>query len=129
MTGTDDDALSVPELLGRMMKAEFFLIENRLLTKPEDLKEKIREHLLYMIDLEKSGILFLSGPLHDDSGAMTGNGMTVIRAASFGEATAIANRDPFVKAGFREPKIHRWVVNEGRISLTIDLSDRTSALG
>ena len=82
-----------------------------------------------MIDLEKSGILFLSGPLHDDSGAMTGNGMTVIRAASFKDATAIANRDPFVKAGFREPKIHRWVVNEGRISLNIDLSDRTSALG
>ncbi|MCE7029404.1 YciI family protein [Jiella avicenniae] len=128
MSQAEPSAMSVPDLLDRMMKAEFYLIENRLLTKPDDLKEKIREHLLYMIDLEKSGTLFLSGPLYDDSGAMTGNGMTIIRAGSFEEAEAIASRDPFVEAGYREPRIHRWVVNEGRVNVRLDLSDKSSSL-
>ncbi|MEW5422945.1 YciI family protein [Amorphus sp. 3PC139-8] len=120
-----DDSLSAQELLGRMMAKEFYVIENRLKTKPEDLQEKLKEHLLYMIDLEKSGTLFLSGPLFDEAGSMTGEGITIVRATSFEEARKIAAKDPFVVAGYREPKIRRWVVNEGRIGLHLDLSDKT----
>ena len=120
--------MSATELLGRMMAREFYLIENRLLTRPEDLQTKLKEHLLYMIDLEKAGTLFLSGPLSDATGAMTGEGVTIIRASSFDEANEIACRDPFVVAGFREPKIRRWVVNEGRVGLRIDLSDGSAAI-
>lgn len=120
---TDIESLGVPELLSRMLAKEFYVVENRILTDPAKLGQKLKEHLLYMIDLEKSGTLFLSGPLYDDAGEMTGDGITVIRADSFQEADAIARKDPFVVAGLREPRIRRWVVNEGRIEVAIDLSD------
>lgn len=125
---TDANTMTAADLLARMMSKEFYLVANRLLTRPEDLQKKLKEHLLYMIDLEKSGVLFLSGPLFDRDGDMTGDGVTIIRAASFEEAEEIARRDPFVIAGYREPKISRWVVNEGRVSLRLDLSDKTVAL-
>lgn len=120
--------MSAAELLARMAAKEFYLIENRLLTEVADLGTKLREHLLYMIDLEKSGTLFLSGPLYEKSGAMTGGGVTVVRASSFEEAENIASRDPFVAAGYRVPTIRRWVVNEGRVSLRLDLSDGRVAI-
>ncbi|AJC83396.1 YciI-related domain-containing protein (plasmid) [Rhizobium etli bv. phaseoli str. IE4803] len=114
---------SVAELLARMVAKEFYLIENCLLAEVTELATKLREHLLYMIDLEKAGVLFLSGPLYDETGAMTGGGVTIVRASSFEEAERIALNDPFVVAGYRKPKIRRWVVNEGRVSLCLDLSD------
>lgn len=125
---TDIETMSASELLARMTAKEFYLIENRLLTSPGDLQKKLKEHLLYMIGLEKSATLFLSGPLFDEAGAMTGDGVTVIRARSFEEAEQIARKDPFVVAGYREPKIRRWVVNEGRLALRIDLSDGSAEL-
>lgn len=125
---TDLKSMSVQDLLARMMAKELYVIENRLVTKPADLQEKLKEHLLYMIDLEKSGILFLSGPLFDQDGGMTGDGITIIRAASFEEAGKIARKDPFAVAGYREQKISRWVVNEGRVGLRLDLSDGSVVL-
>lgn len=125
---TDPGSMTVEDLLGRMMAKEFYLIENRLVAEPAALQEKLKEHLLYMIDLEKSGVLFLSGPLFDRNGGMTGDGVTIIRAASFEEAETIARKDPFAIAGYREQKISRWVVNEGRVGLRLDLSDGSVAL-
>ena len=125
---TDRESMTAQDLLARMMAREFYLIENRLVTEPVKLQEKLKEHLLYMIDLEKSGILFLSGPLFDQDGGMTGDGVTIIRAASFEEAEKIARKDPFAVAGYREQKISRWVVNEGRLGLRLDLSDGSVAL-
>ncbi|MAS03882.1 MAG: hypothetical protein CL534_04220 [Ahrensia sp.] len=125
---TDPGSMTVQDLLGRMMAKEFYLIENRLVAEPAALQEKLKEHLLYMIDLEKSGVLFLSGPLFDKNGGMTGDGVTIIRAASFEEAETIARKDPFAIAGYREQTIRRWVVNEGRVGLRLDLSDGSVAL-
>ncbi|AJE46733.1 YciI family protein [Celeribacter indicus] len=125
---TSNDKAVIAELLGRMMAKEYYMIENRMLADPSDLGPHLADHLRFMIGLEKAGVLFLSGPLYDRDGKMTGEGITVVRASSFEEAEEIAQRDPFVIAGLREPRVQRWVVNEGRISLNIDLSDRGSVL-
>ena len=114
---------SAAELIAQMAGKEFYLIENVLLTEVTDLGAKLKEHLLYMIALEKSGALFLSGPLFDQTGAMTGGGLTIVRASSFEEAEKIATADPFVVAGYRKSSVRRWVINEGRISICLDLSD------
>lgn len=60
---------------------------------------------------------------------MTGARIPIVPADSFEEAEQIANGDPFVPAGLRTPIIHKWVMNEGRISKSLDLSDGTAALG
>ena len=118
---------SPADLLGRMMAAEYYLIESRMLADPSELGPKLMEHLRFMIELEKEGTLLLSGPLYDRDGKMTGEGVTIIRAEPFDAAEQIARRDPFVVAGLREPRVRRWVANEGRINITLDLSDRSAS--
>jgi uncharacterized protein YciI len=76
-----------------------------------------------MIDLEKRGTLFASGPLTDGDGNFTGDGLTIIRAKSHKAAQSIADGDPFVRAEMRKAEVKRWTVNEGRITVQVDLSD------
>lgn len=111
------------ELLAKMMKRELFVITNMPLVPASELQANLKAHLLYLIDLEKKGILFASGPLFDRDGTMTGEGLTVVRAASIDEAERLAAADPFVVAGQRRPTVKRWVVNEGRITVSVDISD------
>jgi len=120
--------LSVAELLDRMAAKELFLIESTPLAPFEELEPLLMDHLLYNIGLEKEGVLFASGPLTDKAGVMGGVGITVVRADSFDEAEEIAEQDPFVKAGLRKPIVHKWTVNEGRISISVDLSDGTATI-
>ena len=122
------DKTAITDLLGRMMAREYYVIENRMRADPSELGPHLEAHLRFMIALEKDGTLFLSGPLYDRDDRMTGDGITVVRAASIDEAEEIAQRDPFVQAGLREPRVSKWVVNEGRIALSIDLSDKSAAL-
>ena len=51
--------------------------------------------------------------------------MTVFRAASATEASDLAASDPFCEAGAASFEIKRWQLNEGRVSIHIDLSDQT----
>ena len=124
----DYENMTAAELLDRMMAPEFFLIENTPLAPAEQLLPVLKDHLLYLIGLEKKGTLFASGPLKDKNGTMTGAGITVVRVDSFEEAELIAYADPFVKAGLRKPTVHKWTINEGRISISLDLSDGTARL-
>jgi hypothetical protein len=34
-----------------------------------------------------------------------------------------------MRAGLRKPTIHKWTMNEGRISISLDLPDGTATLG
>ncbi|MEM7068874.1 MAG: YciI family protein [Pseudomonadota bacterium] len=120
--------LSVEELLGRMMGLELYVVRNELQGKAQDLVPHLKEHLIFMIELEKSGQLFASGPTYDAEGNMTGEGLTILRANNIKEAEAIAKQDPFVKAGIRKGHVQKWRVNEGRMSLTVDFSDRSAML-
>ena len=115
-------------LLARMMQKELCVVLNKALVEPAALQPYLLAHLHYVIDLEKRGVLFASGPFSDAAGQLTGSGLTIIRASSFEEAEAIANDDPFAKSGLRKPEIQRWTVNEGRIHVSVDLSDRGGVL-
>jgi uncharacterized protein YciI len=123
MTTAQTTTADPSALLARMMKKELFVILNTPLVEPADLRAHLVEHLNYMIELEKRGVLFASGPFSGPDGRPTGSGLTIVRAASFEEAEAIANGDPFAKAGLRRSEIRRWTVNEGRIHVSVDLSD------
>ena len=66
--------------------------------------EIVNEHLQYALDLEEKGILFAAGPFVDDTGAMVGDGLFVVRADSKAEAEEILAQDP-IHAG-QLPKVH-----------------------
>lgn len=115
-------------LLARMMQRELFVVLSSAAKDPSRLFPYLEEHLKFMIALEDEGILFASGPLFSPDGAVTGEGLTVLRAASFEQATSIAKRDPFVREGLRTFNIKRWSVNEGKIDLSVRLSDKSATL-
>lgn len=79
-------------------------------------------HLKYMIDLEKQGVLFASGPF---DGGKSGDGLTILRTESLEETRAIVARDPFVTAGLRSYEIREWTLMEGSFGLTVNFSDRS----
>jgi uncharacterized protein YciI len=87
--------------------------------QPDDNIETLPEHLDYLLDLEQRGILFASGPMHERDGSRTKYGLSVVRAASWEDAVAIAENEPFVKRGLRTYSILVWELNEGSISVEV----------
>lgn len=55
-------------------------------------------------------------------------GLIIIRASSSDEGRRIADRDPMHAAGVRTYTLYQWSMNEGRLSITLDFSDRTYRL-
>ena len=90
----------------------------------EELDKMLAEHLAHQIKLEKQGIMFAAGPLTGEDGDRVG-GMIVIRAESFAAARAIADSDPYHKAGLRNYTLTRWTVNEGSYGIRVNYSDQT----
>lgn len=115
--------LKIAELTKGMLKLKLFVIFSQ--GKGLDLKLYLAEHLQYMIDIERQGKLFASGPLGDPT---RGDGMTIVRAANEAEARDIAMRDPFVVNGIRTFTLQPWTVMEGSLSVTVNFSDQTAKI-
>ncbi|MBV8839406.1 MAG: hypothetical protein JO000_22965 [Alphaproteobacteria bacterium] len=115
--------LRIAELTKGMLRLKLFVIFSH--GKGLDLKPYLADHLAYMIALEREGKLFASGPFGD---GRSGDGMTIVRAASAEEAREIALRDPFVVHGIRTFKIEAWTVMEGSLSVTVNFSDRSAKI-
>jgi uncharacterized protein YciI len=115
--------LKIAELTKGMLRLKLFVIFSY--GKGLDLKPTLPDHLAYMVDLERRGKLFASGPFGDGT---KGDGMTIVRAANEGEAREIAARDPFIINGIRTFTIQSWTVMEGSVSLTVNFSDRSATV-
>ncbi len=76
-------------------------------------------HLNWPEQLEADGTLLLSGPVDQDLGL--GRGLTVLRASSREAAEAIVADEPMVRAGYRNNTVRSWTVNEGSITVRVDL--------
>ena len=94
---------SAQELLVRMLGKKLFVVLWRANLGAE-LGPVLREHLEYMIELERRGVLFASGPLSGNAG----DGLSILRAATIEDARAIAERDPFVSKGLRGYDLREW---------------------
>jgi uncharacterized protein len=111
------------QLMAKMLKKRLYAVIWKSFGKPDLIKQHLARHLQFMIGLEKRGALFASGPFTPGDGAQIGDGLTILRAVSLDEARVFANSDPFVIAGARTYDIREWTVMEGRIGVTVSLSD------
>lgn len=68
-------------------------------------KEAIDRHVKHLRALNDEDRLVLCGPFSDHP-----SGMVVIKAKDKKEAVDIAQRDPFVKEGFRTFEIRTWLL-------------------
>jgi hypothetical protein len=83
------------------------------------------DHLRWLLELEQSGVLVMSGALIDGPRVAPGSGITVLRSATEDDARAIAGADPFVRQGLRTFELLRWRVNEGSITVQLSLGTGT----
>ncbi|MGI8415482.1 MAG: YciI family protein [Nakamurella sp.] len=90
-------------------------------TTSADIAGLLGEHIDWLLSLECTGEVLLSGPLLEGPGTGPGSGATVLRAADAEAAAALAAQDPFVRAGLRTYTVQRWRVNEGSVSVTLSL--------
>jgi uncharacterized protein len=124
MTASDQE--EIVRLKSRMIMKSYYVMFRRVVDRTK-LSAVLLAHYQWIIGLEKMGLVLASGPLFEADGG-PGVGMTVFRAANFEEATALAQGDPFCESGAATFEIMRWQLNEGRIHVSIDLSDQTCRL-
>jgi uncharacterized protein YciI len=115
----------IAALTQKMLRKKLYVLLSKPLVAPETLQPLLPAHLEYMIGLEKRGVVFASGPLADGEGPPSGHGLTVLRAASAGEARAIAEGDPFFVNKLRTFELKEWTIMEGTLGLRVNLSDQT----
>ena len=117
---------STPEaarpILEKVLNKKLYVIVTTAVAPREEIEKLLPEHLEHQVRLEKEGVMFGAGPLFTEQGT-GGRGMIIVRAGSFEEARAIADRDPFHKRGLRTYTVDRWHLNEGTISIRINYSD------
>ena len=76
-------------------------------------------HLRWLERLEADGTLVLSGPV--DQEVALGPALSVFRASCREEAEALVADEPMSVAGYRTNSLRSWSVNEGSISLRVNL--------
>lgn len=115
----------INELTGRMLKRELYVVFTTPTRPMSELLPLLPDHLNYMIDLEKRGTLFASGPFLAGKDPLPGTGMTILRAGSLEEAEAIAGDDPLNRSGLRTFEVRTWQLNEGSFTVTVNYSDKS----
>jgi uncharacterized protein YciI len=115
----------IQRLTQRMLRKKLYVILSKGGATAEQLGAVLPRHLEYMIVLEKTGVLFASGPLSAAPGQPVGDGLTILRAANIEEAREIASADPFVINKLRTFEVREWTVMEGSIGVTVNLSDQS----
>ena len=106
----------------RLLRKKLWIIETRGVPGVTPSDRQMREHLEHQMAIEKAGILFAAGPV---SGVDPPYGMIIVRAASRADAQRIADSDPMHIHKLRTYVLKEWMVNEGRINVTLDFSDGT----
>ncbi|MES2258220.1 MAG: hypothetical protein V4724_06860 [Pseudomonadota bacterium] len=95
-----------------------------------DLLPLLDRHFDFMIDLERRGLLFLSGPMQEDAvdAANSGHGLTVLNVRTIAEARALWEGEPFQLEGLRDARFFLWNIMEGSLRLTAELSSQSLRL-
>jgi uncharacterized protein len=118
----------IRQLTKGMLRKKLFVILSKGGATPDQIGALLPQHLEYMIGLEKTGVLFASGPLADAEGKIRGDGLTIVRAANAADARKIAEQDPFVVNKLRTFELREWTVMEGSLGIKINLSDQSLEL-
>lgn len=115
------------EMMATMLGLDLYVVSTRPARGP-GLAEVLAEHLEYQIALERAGKLFGAGPLTDIGADAPESGLIILKAKDEAEARALADADPFHKAGLRSYTLKKWRLNEGSMTVTFRYSDQTMKL-
>jgi uncharacterized protein YciI len=118
-----------PEALyASMLRQSLWVVTTRPARAP-GMQAVLPAHLDYQIALERAGQLFGAGPIFEEGGTTPTAGMIILRAPDEEAARALADADPFHAQGLRHYTLHRWLLNEGAMTVTIRYSDQSAVIG
>jgi uncharacterized protein YciI len=112
------------ELTAAMLRKELWVITSRPARGPGT-RELLADHLDYQVKLEREGKLFGAGPIYAESESIPEAGMIILRAGSAEEARKLADADPMHANGARTYSVHKWLLNEGAMTVTMRFSDQS----
>lgn len=122
-------AAEVVEASEAMLQKQLFAIFTTPVNGMGPVFEHLEAHLAFQVQLERDGILYAAGPMWTDDGeSWEGEGLVVVRAASREAAIRIAEGDPMHKAGAREFRVRPWMINEGTMTIRLDMSTQSFAI-
>ncbi|MGA7490766.1 MAG: YciI family protein [Xanthobacteraceae bacterium] len=124
----DPENREIEALRQRMLGKQLWVIMSKRVAPLEQVRKHLKAHLEHQIALEKQGIMYGAGPATVPGENEPAFGLIIIRASSSDEARQIAERDPMHAAGVRTYTLYQWSMNEGRLSITLDFSDRSYRL-
>jgi uncharacterized protein len=104
----------VQELTSRMLQKKLFVVTMTSTVAADRLMPYLPEHLEYMTELARKGVLFASGPILGADGAPSGDGLSIFNTATAQDARNYAEKDPFYIQGLRKIEIREWMLMEGR---------------
>jgi uncharacterized protein len=110
------------QLTSRMLRKKLFLVNLKTKVTFEKLTPHLVEHLEYMTELSRRGVLFASGPIIGANGTPTGDGLSIFNTATADEARRLAERDPFYIHGLRDFEVCEWMLMEGSMTVTLDFA-------
>lgn len=121
------DPTKPPPDRGAILGRDYWLVWSTPLesTTQAEVEQYVDEHIAWLLKLETSGQVFVSGPVTSGPGVRPGTGVTVLRADSAEQALEIAQGDPFVTAGLRTVEVFGWRLNEGAVRLDVSLGTGT----
>ncbi len=122
-----DESAEVEAIKSKMLQKSYYLMFRNVLDGSR-VPDLMLDHYRWLINLEKQGKVFASGPMFDKDGEKSA-GVTVFSTETWEEAEALAAEDPFCASGAMEFSLKRWQINEGRINIAIDFSDSTFSIG
>lgn len=124
MSAAPADDTGVSARLARMLRMRLYVGLSSPTGPAEALARHVAPHLDHMVELERRGVLFASGPFVREDGSLEGGGMAIVRAASWAEAERLLARDPFHRAGVRSFDLRGWQLNEGAMNVRLTYSDQ-----
>lgn len=121
-TGAGELAPALEELLSGVAGLLLYRVQMRPTERfaSENGPEILHRHMLWLREREQDGALFLCGPIGWGEG-WDGSGMGVLRAGSLEAAREIAEQEPYHAAGLRQNEVASWTVNEGSLTVRVDL--------
>lgn len=109
---------------------ELYMVHSTPAAAPPEMQKLLPDHLAYQGEMEAQGSLVMAGPLSDETGEeMQGSGLIIYRADSLETARKIAEQDPMHAKGGRTFTIRRWLVNEGSLTISVQLSHQKVSIG
>ena len=123
MSGPKVTKQDVLNASSKMLNKDLYVIFTKPANGMKAVMENLEEHLKFQVSLEKNGVMFGAGPFWEDNEIdWDGEGMVIIRANSLDHAKEIASTDPMHKSGARKFTVRPWLLNEGKIQVSLDYS-------